>query len=127
MREPRNPGQGRISNDGGRVDAKPKRLTVAPCPGGVIATFTDRKLLDEASAWGWLRSEFEQLAERDAECVWLDARAVEFVSTSFLGVVVALHRRLQAKGARLVLIPSPGIRDVCHLTKLDTLLQLDPG
>ena len=41
------------------MDAKPKRLTVAPCPGGVTVTFTDQKLLDEASAWGWLRAEFE--------------------------------------------------------------------
>ncbi|MFM8274789.1 MAG: STAS domain-containing protein [Gemmata sp.] len=108
------------------MDAKPKRLTVAPCPGGVTVTFTDQKLLDEASAWGWLRAEFEQLADGDAECVWLDARAVEFVSTSFLGVLVVLNRRLQEKGTRLILIPSPSVRDVCRLTKLDKLLQLDP-
>ena len=56
--------------------------------------------------------------------VTLDMTNVQYLTSTVLGHLVGLHKRLQAAGGRLTLenVP-PGIKDILRVTMLDHLLD----
>ena len=60
--------------------------------------------------------------------VTLDLGNVEYVTSTVLGHLVALHKRLQAAGGRLTLAGvRPAVQDILRVTQLDQVLDLKPA
>ena len=60
--------------------------------------------------------------------VSLDLGNVEYVTSTVLGHLVALHKRLQAAGGRLTLENvRPAVTDILRVTQLDQVLDLRPA
>jgi anti-anti-sigma factor len=60
--------------------------------------------------------------------VVLDLENVEYVTSTILGHLVALNKRLQAAGGRLTLDNvRPAVRDILRVTLLDQVLDLRPA
>ena len=60
--------------------------------------------------------------------VTLDLGNVEYVTSTVLGHLVALHKRLQAAGGRLSLDNArPAVREILRVTQLDHVLDLRPA
>jgi anti-anti-sigma factor len=74
-------------------------------------------------------SEVEELVVRlPKQHLTLDLGQVEAVTSTILGRLLGLLRRLQAGGGRLVLANlRPPVRHICAATRLDTLLEIHPG
>jgi anti-anti-sigma factor len=60
--------------------------------------------------------------------VTLDLGNVEYVTSTILGHLVALHKRLQGAGGRLTLTNvRPAVTDILRVTQLDQVLDLRPA
>jgi anti-anti-sigma factor len=60
--------------------------------------------------------------------VALDLGNVEYVTSTILGHLVALHKRLHAAGGRLTLENvRPAVRDILRVTQLDQVLDARPA
>jgi anti-anti-sigma factor len=60
--------------------------------------------------------------------VTLDLGNVEYVTSTILGHLVALHKRLQGAGGRLTLAGvRPAVQDILRVTQLDQVLDLKPA
>ena len=66
------------------------------------------------------------LAEERPARLLLNFRKVEYVSTVALGVLITLHKKMEAQGGRLVLcFVDPEIYELFKLTKLDRLFRIE--
>ena len=60
--------------------------------------------------------------------VTLDLGNVEYVTSTILGHMVALHKRLQGAGGQLTLANvRPAVQDILRVTQLDQVLDLRPA
>lgn len=60
--------------------------------------------------------------------VTLDLGNVEYVTSTILGHLVALHKRLQGSGGRLTLDHvRPAVQDILRVTQLDQVLDARPA
>jgi anti-anti-sigma factor len=60
--------------------------------------------------------------------VTLELGNVEYVTSTVLGHLVALHKRLQGAGGRLTLAGiRPAVQDILRVTQLDQVLDLKPA
>jgi anti-sigma B factor antagonist len=68
------------------------------------------------------------LAENlDRHQLILDLKPVQYVTSTALGELVGLHRRLRAKGGQLVLVNlCPMVEEIFTLTRLHTILETRP-
>jgi len=58
--------------------------------------------------------------------VVLDFSTLDYVASTGLNSLVALHNRLKAHGGELILRdPTPNVLEVIQVTKLDTLLRIE--
>jgi anti-sigma B factor antagonist len=58
----------------------------------------------------------------------VDLGAVAYLTSTALGQLVGLHRRLRAEGGRLTVANvRPAVREVFSVTRLDTLLEVLPA
>jgi len=58
--------------------------------------------------------------------VILDFTSLDFISSTGLGIVICLHKRLQTEGGELVLRNmNPDILEVFQITKLHTFLKIE--
>lgn len=76
--------------------------------------------LDMANA-ATLATELEQAEVDGAETITVDMRALEFIDSTGIAVLVAAHRRANADGQRLAFIRSQatGVQRVMDVTGLD--------
>jgi anti-anti-sigma factor len=74
-------------------------------------------------------SEVDRLVARlPKQYLTLDLAQVEAVTSTILGRLIGVQRRLQAGGGQLVLTNlRPAVRHICAATRLDTLLEIHPG
>ncbi len=72
------------------------------------------------------RNALSKLVEsRPSGKVVLDLSDVKYVASEDLGSLVVLHKRLKAEGGELVISnPSPGVKEVIEVTKLDTIFTM---
>ena len=94
---------------------------------GGVAVVRLRGELDVGSAPA-LRTALQHLAN-DVRQVDVDASGLEFIDSTGLGLLVALHRRVKESGGTGVRILSPHERvmRVLSITSLDTLLEVVPS
>jgi anti-anti-sigma factor len=91
----------------------------------VVAKFTTRTILDETKLnviGGQLANLGEEAGHR---VVVVNFRGVERLSTEMLGKILALQRKVQARGGRLLLCEiSPTLLEIFQLLKLTRLLTI---
>jgi len=90
-----------------------------------IVRFIDLDRLDEYNS-EVAGQQLCRLAERLSRTrLVLDLTSIRFMTSSGLGKLVALNRKMRAGGVRLVLVnPSPVVADVLALTHLDRVLEV---
>ena len=90
--------------------------------------FTGLDRLDEANSEA-PGKELSHLAEQlSGTRLVLDLSGIRFVTSSALGRLVALSRRVRAAGGRLMLTNlSPAVAEVLSVTNLDRVLEMLPA
>jgi anti-sigma B factor antagonist len=93
--------------------------------GTVTVRFTHKCDLNGALAEEFGRAVTARVEGRDALRVTVDLGHVAFLSSMALSKLITLNAKLQATGGRLVVVgANPLIRQIFHVTKLDTLLEI---
>ena len=108
-------------------ESKPqrRRLEVEDVGGVTVATFTDRKILDEQNIQVMGDQLFRLVDEKGRKDLVLNFANVEFMSSAALGKLIRLHQRLTQVGGKLVLCNiSKSILEIFELTKLDKMLKI---
>ncbi len=96
--------------------------------GGItVVELTDKKILDEVSI-GEIGDQLNALAAKgQAPKLVLDFSAVNQLSSSALGMLITLHKRVREKGGQLMLCGiQPSIYEVFVITRLNEILQICP-
>lgn len=101
------------------------RLTVTNSGGTTVVTLTDRKILDEVN----ITQIGEQLAGLVAKSpkpqLVLDFNNVSHMSSSALGMIITLHKRVRDKNGQLRLCSiQPAIMEVFVITRLSEILRI---
>jgi anti-sigma B factor antagonist len=73
----------------------------------------------------------DRLAELTGELVGdlvLDIAGLSFVDSTGLGLFVTVHKNLEERGRRLILLgPTPMARRILEITRLDSVLHVEPA
>jgi anti-sigma B factor antagonist len=104
---------------------KTPRLRVAASGGATVVELTDRRILDEVS----INEIGEQLASMVAHAAVpqfvLDFSGVAHMSSSALGMLITLHKRIREKGGELRLCGiQPAIMEVFVITRLNEIFSI---
>ncbi len=102
-----------------------RRLQVDQIGDVTVVRFTIYKVLDETTAHLVGRELFELVEEDGHRQMLLNLAAVEFLTSTALGKLVTLHKKLRSRGGELKIcgVP-PQIRVVFEITKLDTIFDI---
>ena len=102
-------------------------LQVVEEDGRVIVRFPANTTLSEANAEAFASEFLALTAARDRPHLLVDLGAVALMTSVILGKFIALHGRVRAAGGRLTLFnPTPVVRQVFKVTRLDTILEVHP-
>ena len=102
-----------------------RRLQVSDVGDVTVVRFVDRKILDEANIQE-LGQELFRLVEQDGKStLLLNFANVEFLSSSALGKLITLDRKVKSRSGRLKLSNiRPEIYEVFAITKLNKLFDI---
>jgi anti-sigma B factor antagonist len=106
---------------------KTPRLRVAASGAATVVELTDRRILDEVS----INEIGEQLTSMVARAavprLVLDFSEVAHMSSSALGMLITLHKRVREKGGELRLcVIQPAILEVFVITRLNEIFSISP-
>jgi anti-sigma B factor antagonist len=91
----------------------------------VVRIVADRALLDEANSHAFMEELLGLLDETPRQDVLLDFHNVEYLTSTTLGLLLQLRRRLAASGKSLGLRNLlPHIAEIFVITKLDRLFDI---
>jgi anti-sigma B factor antagonist len=94
--------------------------------GILLVVFDDARILDEVKLEQVSNDLMEMLNKTTEERVILDFRNVKFMSSSFLGKLVQVHKKTVEFKVKLKLCSiDPEIRQVFKITKLDKLFDIE--
>jgi anti-sigma B factor antagonist len=97
-----------------------RRLEVEDVGDVTIATFTDKKILDEEHIRVLGEQLFNLVDEVGRKNLLLNFRNVEYMSSAALGKLITLNKKVAAAGGKLVLCAiDPQIHEVFRITSLD--------
>lgn len=101
------------------------RLNISDVDGVTLVELTDRKILDEVN----ISQIGEQLnvlvADADAPKLVLDFSRVSHMSSSALGMLITLQKRVREKNGQLRLCGiQPNIREVFVITRLNEIFEI---
>jgi anti-anti-sigma factor len=106
--------------------SNPSRLLVQRGINETFITFNDRELLDEAVIKQLDQEIMGLVSEENLKNFLLDFSNVDFMSSSFLGLLVKLHKRVTEKKGQLKLCNiDKKIKKVFKITQLDKILNID--
>jgi len=101
------------------------RLNVSSEEGVTIVELTDRKILDELSISQIGERLQGLIAKEDDPKFVLDFRNVGHMSSSALGMLITLHKRIREKNGQLRLAGiQPPIYEVFAITRLNEIFQI---
>ena len=102
-----------------------RRLEVEDIGDVTVVNFVDRKILDEQNIQIIGEQLFSLVDEVGRRKILLNFGNVEFLSSAALGKLIALHKKLQAVGGRLILCNiDPEIYEVFEITRLDKFFNI---
>lgn len=102
-----------------------RRLEVEDIGDVSVVNFIDRRILDEQNIQVIGEQLFSLVDESGRKKILLNFGNVEFLSSAALGKLIALHKKLQAVGGRLILCNiDPEIYEVFEITRLDKFFNI---
>lgn len=102
-----------------------KRLTVSERDGVTVVSFADRKILDEMSITEIGQELGGLAAGSEKPRMVLDFAKVSHMSSSALGMLITLHKRVREKGGELRLAEiEPKIYEVFVITRLNEIFDI---
>jgi len=102
-----------------------RRLEVEDIGDVTVVNFVDRRILDEQNIQVIGDQLFSLVDEVGRRKILLNFGNVEFLSSAALGKLIALHKKLQAVGGRLVLCNIDAeIHEVFEITRLDKFFNI---
>jgi len=103
----------------------PQFLEVRRDPRGLVITVTERSLFDPLKL-DTLQKEFKQAVQNNPSPIYvLNMERVEFISSSFLGMLVSINKKFRAQNAPLrVCAVQSELKRAMTLARLDRLLDL---
>jgi len=100
-------------------------VTVRQLPHAVVATFTGKIALDDGCRL--LRETVRALLDGGQRRILLNLEQVNFLDSAGLGELVRTHVATRGRGGHLTLVnPSPNVRHLLHLTKVDQVFDIAP-
>jgi anti-sigma B factor antagonist len=100
--------------------SRPGRLEVEDVGGATVASFTDRKILDERNIQILGEQLFGLVDQQGKTNLVLNFAKVEYLSSAALGMLIRLRKKVLEAGGKLVLCGiDPQIYEVFVITKLD--------
>ena len=102
-----------------------QRLNVSTQDDVTIAAILDRKILDESNIAELADQLGAVVASNDKPKMILDFANVSHMSSSALGMLITLHKRVREKNGQLRLCNiQPGIYEVFVITRLNEIFQI---
>jgi len=102
-----------------------RRLEVEDIGDVTVVNFVDKRILDEQNIQIIGEQLFSLVDEVGRRKLLLNFGNVEFLSSAALGKLIALHKKLQAVGGRLILCNiDPEIYEVFEITRLDKFFNI---
>ncbi len=102
-----------------------RRLEVEDIGDVTVVNFVDRRILDEQNIQVIGEQLFSLVDEVGRKKILLNFGNVEFLSSAALGKLIALHKKLQAVGGRLILCNIDAeIHEVFEITRLDKFFNI---
>ncbi|HKI35045.1 MAG TPA: STAS domain-containing protein [Gemmataceae bacterium] len=102
-----------------------RRLEVEDIGDVTVVNFVDRRILDEQNIQVIGEQLFSLVDEVGRRKILLNFGNVEFLSSAALGKLIALHKKLQAVGGRLILCNiDDEIYEVFEITRLDKFFHI---
>lgn len=102
-----------------------RRLEVEDIGDVTVVNFVDKRILDEQNIQIIGEQLFSLVDEVGRRKVLLNFGNVEFLSSAALGKLIALHKKLQQVGGRLILCNiDPEIYEVFEITRLDKFFNI---
>jgi len=102
-----------------------RRLEVEDIGEVTVVNFVDRRILDESSIKIIGDQLFSLVDDSDRKKILLNFGNVESLSSACLGKLIALHKKLNDAGGRLVLCNiRPDLKEVFEITRLDKILNI---
>jgi anti-sigma B factor antagonist len=104
---------------------KTPRLRFAAVGSTTVVELTDRRILDEVSIGEIGDQLFDKVARSDSPQFVVDFSSVAHMSSSALGMLITLHKRIREKGGELRLCGiQPAIQEVFVITRLNEIFQI---
>ena len=104
---------------------KTPRLRFSAAGGVTVVELTDRRILDEVSIGEIGEQLFERVGRSPDPKFVLDFAKVAHMSSSALGMLITLHKRIREKGGQLRLCGiQPAILEVFTITRLSEIFQI---
>ncbi|HAU38099.1 MAG TPA: anti-sigma factor antagonist [Phycisphaerales bacterium] len=101
------------------------RVKVSVENGVTVVTLTDRKILDEISITQIGEQLYALVAEAKTPRLVLDFQSVSHMSSSALGMLITLHKRVrEKKGEMRMCNIQPAIYEVFVITRLNEIFQI---
>jgi len=100
-------------------------VTVRQTSAAAVATFSGKLALDDGCAL--LRETVRAFLDGGQSRILLNLEQVTFLDSAGLGELVRTHVAVRSRGGRLTLVkPSPNVRHLLHLTKVDQVFDIAP-
>ena len=108
-------------------DEASARLKVQTTGGVTVVELTDKKILDEVSI-GQIGEQLAPLVARETHPkLVVDFTNVQHMSSSALGMLITLHKRVREKGGQLrMCCIQPAIYEVFVITRLNEIFKILP-
>jgi anti-sigma B factor antagonist len=107
--------------------AKYKRLEVIEAGDVTVVHLRDHKIIDELVIQEIGQELFQLVDAEHRTRLLLNFAAVEFLSSAALSKLIALERRIKARGGKLILSDiRPDLLKVFQITKLTRLFEIQP-
>jgi len=102
-----------------------QRMNVSSEADVTMVELTDRKILDEMDIMQLGEQLFQIVAEAELPKVVLDFTNVAHMSSSALGVLITLHKRIRERSGKLALCCiQPAIKEIFEITRLNEIFTI---
>ncbi len=102
-----------------------QRITVSSEGAVTVVELADRKILDEINIMQIGEQLSQLVSAADVPMLVLDFSNVEHMSSSALGVLITLHKRIREKAGQMALCCiQPTIREIFEITRLNEIFTI---
>ena len=102
-----------------------QRINVSSEGDVTVVELADRKILDEINIMQIGEQLSQLVASADVPKIVLDFANVEHMSSSALGVLITMHKRVREKSGKLALCAiQPTIREIFEITRLNEIFAI---